>query len=50
MMTPVHCCKRWSSFLVAVGGLLAPLGCYNTPIDYDEYTRSPAPLRMPAPV
>jgi hypothetical protein len=32
-----------------VAGLLAPLGCYNTPIDTSDYTRGPAPLRMPSP-
>jgi hypothetical protein len=30
-------------------GLLALLGCYNTPVDVSEHGRGPAPLRMPSP-
>jgi hypothetical protein len=29
--------------------LLGLLGCYNTPIDVSEFSRGPAPLRMPSP-
>jgi hypothetical protein len=35
------------SALVLVGALVA--GCSNTVIDLTEYTRGPAPLRMPSP-
>jgi hypothetical protein len=30
-------------------GLLGLLGCYNTPIDVSDFSRGPAPLRMPSP-
>jgi len=29
--------------------LLGLLGCYNTPIDFSDFSRGPAPLRMPSP-
>jgi hypothetical protein len=41
---------RWSSGLtLSVAGLLLTLGCQNTPIDRSEFSRGPAPLRMPSP-
>jgi hypothetical protein len=35
--------------VLVVGGLLAAVGCYNTPVDTSELGRGPAPLRMPSP-
>jgi hypothetical protein len=32
---------------LAVAGLLIQAGCYNTPIDVSDFSRGPAPLRMP---
>jgi hypothetical protein len=34
---------------IVVGGLLAAVGCYNTPIDVSNYGRGPVPLREPSP-
>jgi hypothetical protein len=38
-----------AGLILAVGGVLATLGCYNTPIDTSEYAVGPAPRRMPSP-
>src|SRR5262245_34675068 len=34
---------------LALSGLLILIGCYNTPIDVSDFSRGPAPLRMPSP-
>jgi hypothetical protein len=34
---------------LALAGLLAPLGCQNTPIDVSTFSKGPAPLRDPGP-
>ena len=39
---------RWLTRL-ALSGLLAAAGCYNTPVDTSDLARGPAPLRMPSP-
>jgi hypothetical protein len=42
--------NQWLAGLTFVaGGVLAALGCYNTPVDTSEYAQGPAPLRMPSP-
>jgi hypothetical protein len=42
--------RAWiAGWLVASASLLAPVGCYNTPVDVSELARGPAPLRMPSP-
>lgn len=35
--------------VLAFAGVLAAVGCYNTPVDTSEYAHGPAPLRMPSP-
>ena len=45
-MTRLLC---WGSSLLIIAGLLGLSGCYNTPVDWYEYARSPAPLRRPSP-
>jgi hypothetical protein len=35
--------------VVALGGLLGAVGCYQTPVDTSELSRGPAPLRIPSP-
>ncbi len=37
----------WIAGLVT--GILATLGCYNTPTDTSDYAQGPAPRRMPGP-
>jgi hypothetical protein len=32
-----------------LSGVVAAVGCYNTPIDTSEYGQGPAPRRMPSP-
>ena len=41
--------RRWTVSGLAIAALQLILGCYTTPTDTSEYTRGPAPLRMPAP-
>jgi hypothetical protein len=42
--------RRWPLGLVLVAwGLVAMLGCYNTPIDRSDYSHGPFPLREPSP-
>jgi hypothetical protein len=35
--------------ILGLTGVLASVGCYNTPIDTSEFGRGPAPLRSPSP-
>ena len=35
--------------VLALGGILAAAGCYNTPLDTSEFAQGPAPRRMPSP-
>jgi hypothetical protein len=42
--------RRPLGLAAAIAGLMAPLGCNNTPVDVSEYSRGPAPLRLPPPV
>jgi hypothetical protein len=41
--------RRLAGRELIVVGLLAVLGCTNTPIDVSDYSAGPAPLRMPSP-
>jgi hypothetical protein len=39
----------WGGSLMALAGVSALYGCYNTPVPTSEFDRGPAPLRMPSP-
>jgi hypothetical protein len=39
----------WWTGLLAAAGVLATLGCHNTPVDTSQYALGPAPLRIPSP-
>jgi hypothetical protein len=41
--------NRWLIGLALVVGAFLVAGCYNTPSNYSELERGPAPLRMPSP-
>jgi hypothetical protein len=42
--------EPWKAgFILAVAGVLATLGCHQTPVDTSEYAQGPAPQRMPSP-
>jgi len=38
-----------AGLILVVTAVLAPLGCYHTPVDTSEYAQGPAPRRMPSP-
>jgi hypothetical protein len=41
---------RWlAGCTLVVSGVLAVVGCYNTPIDVSNFGRGPVPLREPSP-
>ena len=41
---------RWmAGFLLGVTGVLTAAGCSSTPLDVSDFTRGPAPRRMPSP-
>jgi hypothetical protein len=42
--------KLWvPGFVVVLAGMLSVAGCYHLPEETSDYTRGPAPRRMPAP-
>ncbi len=48
-MLQVRNFRRPLGAVLGLTGLLIVLGCHNTPFDVSDYSRGPAPLRMPSP-
>jgi len=38
-----------AGFILGIAGALTTSGCFNTPVDVSEFSRGPAPRRMPSP-